>query len=53
MYYTGDIVSHRVWSTSVAGNQQDMKTIYELLGEKFSALVFPVLGNHEPHPLNV
>lgn len=46
-------MSHRVWSTSVEGNQQDMRKIYGLLGEKFNGLVFPVLGNHEPHPLNV
>lgn len=52
VYFTGDIVSHRVWSTSVEGNRRDLQNVYGLLGEKFRAPIFPILGNHEPHPLN-
>lgn len=54
VYYTGDIISHRVWDTSVDGNQQALTLIYDLLDKYFgNATVLPVLGNHEPHPLNV
>lgn len=53
VYYTGDIISHRVWSTSVEKNTRDLIEIYELLDTYFDVPVYPVLGNHEPHPLNV
>nr|XP_022899981.1 sphingomyelin phosphodiesterase-like [Onthophagus taurus] len=54
VYYTGDTISHRVWDTSIIGNTEDIKLLYNTLLEKFpNSPVFPILGNHEPHPLNI
>ncbi|GLV41289.1 uncharacterized protein CBL_04813 [Carabus blaptoides fortunei] len=53
MYYTGDIVSHRVWATSIESNMQSIKKLYAQFRQSFpSTTIFPILGNHEPNPLN-
>ncbi|CAH0560165.1 unnamed protein product [Brassicogethes aeneus] len=52
VYFTGDIISHRVWSTSIESNTQAIKEVYQLFRDKFSVPVFPILGNHEPTPIN-
>ncbi|XP_075210173.1 sphingomyelin phosphodiesterase-like [Lycorma delicatula] len=53
IYMTGDIIAHNVWSTTKEGNKRGIeysgKKFYELLEAK----VYPILGNHEPHPANV
>lgn len=53
VYYTGDFVSHRVWSTSVENNTRDIKAVTEQFRKYYNVPVYPVLGNHEPHPVNV
>lgn len=53
MYYTGDIINHRVWMTSIKDNIKNIKQLYAKLRETFvDTPVFPILGNHEPNPLN-
>ncbi|XP_050300057.1 sphingomyelin phosphodiesterase-like [Anthonomus grandis grandis] len=53
VYFTGDIVSHRVWSTSVESNTALMKTVFQKLKESFKGVpIYPILGNHEPTPVN-
>ncbi|KAH1004168.1 hypothetical protein HUJ04_003965 [Dendroctonus ponderosae] len=53
VYFTGDIVTHRVWSTSVENNTRDMKLIFRKMKSAFSGKpIYPILGNHEPTPLN-
>lgn len=53
VYYTGDIVSHRVWETSYESNNDSIRKIYSSFKDNFDVPVFPVFGNHEPHPLNL
>ncbi|XP_019868461.2 sphingomyelin phosphodiesterase-like [Aethina tumida] len=52
VYYTGDIISHRVWSTSVENNTRDIKKVFDHFREVFDVPVYPILGNHEPNPMN-
>ncbi|XP_015834710.2 sphingomyelin phosphodiesterase isoform X1 [Tribolium castaneum] len=52
LYYTGDIISHRVWETSIKRNTKSLSKIYSYMKKKFNVPVFPVLGNHEPYPLD-
>lgn len=52
VYFTGDIVSHRVWSTSVESNMKSEKIFRDLLRKTYDVPIYHVLGNHEPHPLN-
>ncbi|XP_035772890.1 sphingomyelin phosphodiesterase-like [Anopheles albimanus] len=54
IYYTGDIIDHGVWETTVAGNIVSMTRTYQLFRDTFPGKqVFPVLGNHENNPTNV
>ncbi|KAL3265353.1 hypothetical protein HHI36_009561 [Cryptolaemus montrouzieri] len=53
VYFTGDIISHRIWSTSIANNSKTEREIMELIKNNFDVPVFFVLGNHEPHPINL
>lgn len=53
VYYTGDIISHKVWDTSLDFNTGLIKTIMGEFADKFQVPVYPILGNHEPHPLDV
>ncbi|KAL1509128.1 hypothetical protein ABEB36_003916 [Hypothenemus hampei] len=52
VYFTGDIISHRVWSTSIENNTRDLKYIFQKMKDSFGKPIFPVVGNHEPSPLN-
>lgn len=53
-YMTGDLVDHGVWETSRELNMGIFNQFYAAMREKFpSTPLFPSLGNHEPHPLNV
>ncbi|VEN50000.1 unnamed protein product [Callosobruchus maculatus] len=52
VYMTGDLVSHRVWATSIEGNKETITRTYGLFLKNYNVPVFPILGNHEPHPVN-
>ncbi|KAK4883571.1 hypothetical protein RN001_006890 [Aquatica leii] len=54
VYFTGDIVSHQTWATSVEKNSNIVKTFLKKLKEAFgNTPVYPILGNHEPHPVDL
>ncbi|KAJ8974387.1 hypothetical protein NQ317_006166 [Molorchus minor] len=53
VYYTGDIISHRVWATSVENNTRDITLISDIFHKYFDVPVYAALGNHEAHPVNV
>uniref|UniRef100_A0A1A9ZZL3 Sphingomyelin phosphodiesterase n=1 Tax=Glossina pallidipes TaxID=7398 RepID=A0A1A9ZZL3_GLOPL len=54
IFQTGDVIDHMIWSTSMAKNkvvyERVVKRIYELFPE---VPVYPCIGNHEAHPLNL
>ncbi|KAL0120105.1 hypothetical protein PUN28_008043 [Cardiocondyla obscurior] len=53
VYFTGDIIDHGVWETSREGNVESLNKSYYQIYETFGNIpVYPILGNHEPHPLN-
>jgi len=54
IYQTGDIVDHMVWATSVEKNTMVLTKVSERLNAAFGDVpVYPCIGNHEPHPLNL
>lgn len=54
VYFTGDIVDHAIWATSVAHVKSATSRVHSLLKSIFSGVpVYPVLGNHEAHPVNL
>ncbi|CAH1111058.1 unnamed protein product [Psylliodes chrysocephalus] len=54
VYFTGDIIDHTVWNTSVESNTEMIYYTYKALAESFpKAKIFSVIGNHESNPLNV
>ncbi|XP_045479749.1 sphingomyelin phosphodiesterase-like [Harmonia axyridis] len=53
VYSTGDIIPHRIWSTSREGNAALELKVMKLLRDSFQVPILFVLGNHEPHPLNM
>ncbi|CAG9854051.1 unnamed protein product [Phyllotreta striolata] len=54
VYFTGDLVSHRVWNTSQDYNRKTITYVLDVFAEKFkNKKVFPILGNHEAHPMNL
>ncbi|KAJ4436564.1 hypothetical protein ANN_16597 [Periplaneta americana] len=54
IYMTGDIVDHAVWDTSVQKNKDVITKVLTQIKTDFpDTPVYPVLGNHEPSPLNV
>ena len=47
-------MDHAVWDTSIAGNTEAITKFMERLKADFPVTpVYPILGNHEPSPLNV
>ncbi|XP_012257111.2 sphingomyelin phosphodiesterase-like [Athalia rosae] len=53
IYYTGDIIDHGVWETTRATNIESISKSYHKLYETFGSVpIYPVLGNHEPNPMN-
>ncbi|XP_011647307.1 sphingomyelin phosphodiesterase 1-like isoform X1 [Pogonomyrmex barbatus] len=53
VYFTGDIIDHGVWETTIEGNVESLNKSYIQIRETFKNIpVYPILGNHEPHPLN-
>lgn len=54
IYFTGDIIDHGTWETSIANNVQTLNKVYEAFSARFDGIpFFPILGNHEPHPVNL
>lgn len=54
VYFTGDIISHRDWATSKFSNTHDIKRVFQGFRDTFGSIpVYPVLGNHEAHPVNL
>ncbi|XP_004534319.1 sphingomyelin phosphodiesterase [Ceratitis capitata] len=54
IYQTGDVVDHMVWGTSVEKNTESLKKVNTRLAEIFPDVpIYPCIGNHEPHPLNL
>lgn len=54
IYQTGDVIDHMVWGTSEAKNQEVYDSVTERFEEMFPGVaVYPTMGNHEPHPLNM
>ncbi|EDW15479.1 uncharacterized protein Dmoj_GI24854 [Drosophila mojavensis] len=54
IYQTGDIVDHMVWGTSVKKNSEVLSKVTDQFIKVFpETRVFPCIGNHEPHPLNL
>ncbi|XP_030749655.1 sphingomyelin phosphodiesterase-like isoform X2 [Sitophilus oryzae] len=51
IYFTGDIISHRSWSTSIQENREAIRLVLQYFAKTFpNTTVFPILGNHESHP---
>lgn len=51
---TGDIIDHGVWNTSILKNSDAIVRVLQQLNTEFPDIpVYPILGNHEPSPLNV
>lgn len=54
IYMTGDIVDHAVWDTGIEKNSDVIeKVLKELKADFPDTPIYPILGNHEPSPLNV
>ncbi|KAB0799307.1 hypothetical protein PPYR_07187 [Photinus pyralis] len=54
VYFTGDIIAHKVYDTSQTGCITDITKVYTELKNSFGDVpVYPTLGNHEPHPVNL
>nr|XP_019543354.2 sphingomyelin phosphodiesterase-like [Aedes albopictus] len=54
VYFTGDIIHHFTWNTTVASNEESMRQIFQLLKERFVDIpLYPILGNHESDPANL
>ncbi|EZA53027.1 hypothetical protein DMN91_002938 [Ooceraea biroi] len=54
VYFTGDIIDHGVWETTMEGNILSLSSSYHQIYKTFGSIpVYPILGNHEPHPLNL
>ncbi|XP_015119788.1 sphingomyelin phosphodiesterase isoform X2 [Diachasma alloeum] len=53
IYFTGDVIDHGVWETSRSVNSRSLHKIFKKMKETFrDRPVYPIFGNHEPHPLN-
>ncbi|CAH1104931.1 unnamed protein product, partial [Psylliodes chrysocephalus] len=53
VYFTGDIIPHRIWNTSIMDNTQIIAQVLDALDQTYKVPVFPALGNHEAHPTNL
>uniref|UniRef100_A0A182W755 Sphingomyelin phosphodiesterase n=1 Tax=Anopheles minimus TaxID=112268 RepID=A0A182W755_9DIPT len=54
IYFTGDIVHHFTWNTSIETNEVAMRQVFDLMKRTFPGVpLYPVLGNHESHPANL
>lgn len=54
VYFTGDIVDHALWATTKDLIKSSVSRVDDLLARIFTGVpVFPVIGNHESHPVNL
>ncbi|EDV91428.1 sphingomyelin phosphodiesterase 1 [Drosophila grimshawi] len=53
IYQTGDVVDHMVWATSIEKNTGVLSKVSGQIDKVFNVPVYPCIGNHEPHPLNL
>jgi sphingomyelin phosphodiesterase len=54
VFFTGDLPPHDMWRQTVAGNLAIMDEAMEMMKTYFGDKeVYNLIGNHEPHPLNV
>ena len=54
IFFTGDLPPHDMWRQTVAGNLAIMDEAMDIMKDYFIKMdVFNLIGNHEPHPLNV
>ncbi|KAF2893414.1 hypothetical protein ILUMI_12758 [Ignelater luminosus] len=54
IYFTGDILYHKVWDTSIPGNTQIIRDVLQEFKKLFGTTpIYPTLGNHESHPVNL
>ena len=52
--WTGDLMSHNVWNTTKQDVINAVKVFSDLVYKYFPGVkVFPALGNHEAHPVNM
>ncbi|XP_012062504.1 PREDICTED: sphingomyelin phosphodiesterase 1-like [Atta cephalotes] len=53
VYFTGDIIDHGIWETGIKGNIESLNKSYLQIYETFKNIpIYPILGNHESHPVN-
>ncbi|KAK3927643.1 Sphingomyelin phosphodiesterase [Frankliniella fusca] len=53
IYFTGDVIDHGVWETSRGTNVEILRSTFASMKQAFGDVrVLPIVGNHEPHPLN-
>ncbi|KAH8779930.1 sphingomyelin phosphodiesterase [Diaporthe sp. PMI_573] len=50
--FTGDIVDHAVWNTSVEQNSAEISRAYQQMNDSGIKLVYGTVGNHEMSPIN-
>lgn len=54
IYFTGDIVSHKIWATNKKYNSDAITKVMQQFKDTYGSIpVYPVLGNHESHPASV
>ncbi|CAG0891968.1 unnamed protein product [Darwinula stevensoni] len=54
VYWTGDILPHNIWESTVDEAQKEFRDTVEELRAAFPHIpVYPALGNHEVHPVNL
>ncbi|XP_028140393.1 sphingomyelin phosphodiesterase-like [Diabrotica virgifera virgifera] len=54
LYYTGDVVDHAIWNTTVEQNINSLDFVFGKVKAAFPGIVaLPSLGNHEAQPMNV
>ncbi|XP_058823057.1 sphingomyelin phosphodiesterase 1-like [Topomyia yanbarensis] len=54
IYFTGDIIHHFTWNTTLETNEESMRRVFQLLKQTFAGIpLYPILGNHEAHPANL
>ncbi|KAG5672940.1 hypothetical protein PVAND_003027 [Polypedilum vanderplanki] len=48
VYFTGDVVDHHIYDTTIDGMKNSLSAVYNLINEIFGQIsVYPILGNHE------
>ena len=54
LLWTGDNIQHNIWAQTTADSVWNTQQLSEMIKAHFPNLpIFPVLGNHEPIPVNV